>query len=116
MPIPTEYDKIALKLEPHKRTIVSFTGLGFIIILLSMFLAGLLPWNIFPLIAVGFVMLIWSWGLFLAINWFAINSRLTRMPKLIRAGLRWYAAFFLDIWFVVGSLAPLYFTWRSFFK
>ena len=117
MPTPNTYDKLALNFSPHKRTVLGIAGLGFVAFLMSILAASQFQWNFFPLAGLGFITLIWSWGLFLIIKWYGADSRMaSRLPKVIRSGLRWYAAFFLDIWFAVGSFAAFRVIWNSLFK
>lgn len=117
MPTPSRYNKIALKLLPQKSLVLGFAGLGFILILFSIFAPVLMHWNLFPLSGFGLITLIWSWGLFLVTKWFGIGSKKeSKLPMIIRSGFRWYAAIFLDIWFVVGSFAALQIIWKSGFK
>ena len=64
MPTPSRYDKIALKVSPHKRRILGFAGVAFLCILISGFAGAYLNGILFSLSGVGLITLIWSWGLF----------------------------------------------------
>lgn len=117
MPTPNLYDHIALQCFPFKRRILALVGLGFLLILLPVLVSIIFQSNIYSLSGAGFITLIWGWGLFLVTNWFGSDSKKkSKLPKLILNGFRWYAAIFLDIWFVAGSLTALYVVLISLFK
>jgi|MudIll2142460700_1097286.scaffolds.fasta_scaffold142222_2 hypothetical protein len=116
MPTPSRYDKIALKVSPHKRRILGFAGVAFLCILISGFAGAYLNGILFSLSGVGLITLIWSWGLFLVLKWFGSDPKASKLPHIIRSGFRWYAAIFLDIWFILGSVASLQVVWKSVLK
>lgn len=89
--------------------------MGFVSILLALLISVKFETNYFPLIGIGFICMIWGWGFFLIVNWFSKESKFAlKLPKSLRSGFSWYAALFLDAWFLVGSFGALQFIWRSF--
>ena len=117
MPTPNLYDNIALQFFPYKRRVLAIVGLSLLLILLPVLASITFQLNIYSLSGAGFITLILGWGLFLVTMWFGSDSKKkSKLPKLILNGFRWYAAIFLDIWFVAGSFTALYVVWISLFK
>ena len=70
--------------------------------------------NLFPAAGIGMLISIWSWGAFLISNWYSKRpNNITKIPNPIRAMFTWYAAIFLDAWFLVGGMGCLIFIWNS---
>jgi len=117
MPTPNLFKKLSKQGLPYKWHYLGLTGIGFILILLSLLVTVRFEINFVPLIGVGFITMIWGWGIFLIINWYAKESKFAlKLPKFLRTGFGWYAAFFLDMWFLLGSFGALQFIWSSFSK
>jgi hypothetical protein len=108
MPTPELYNKIASKGAAYKRHFLGIFGFGFMLILFSVFIQQSISLNLLPLLGIGFIMLIWGWGLFLVVQWFGSDAKKhSKLPQILRSGFHWYVAIFLDIWFFVGSIAAI---------
>ena len=114
MPTPNLYNKLAYKILPYKRYILVITGIGLIICILSIIALVKVNFNTFPLFGLGCLIFIWGWGMFLVANWYGNESTLaSRFPEFIRKGSEWFSSFFLDIFFIGGSIFTIQFIWRN---
>ncbi len=112
MPTPNRYTEIALKLSAHKSRVLMAAGLGFAFIFLSIFSTAKLHLKLFAISGLGLLLFVWGWGLFLVTTWFKGAKQESKLATIMRSAFRWYAAIFLDIWFVIGSLAALRVIWN----
>jgi len=115
---PDWYTKLASRISIHKRHFLSLAAFGFLLILLPILAAAKYQLNIFPLSGIGLFAMIWGWGLFLVIQWFGSDStkKPSKIPQLLRSGSRWYAALFLDVWFLFGCITSFLIVAGSLFR
>jgi len=117
MPTPSLFIKLSKQALPYKWHYIGLTGIAFVLILIGLLVTVKFEINFFPIIGVGFITMIWGWGFFLIINWYSKESKFSlKLPNFLRSGFSWYAALFLDVWFLVGSIGGLQFIWSSFSK
>ncbi len=114
MPTPKLYNKLAHKISPYKLYFLVITVIGLIICILSIIVLVKVKLNTFPLFGIGCLIFIWGWGMFLIVNWHGKELTFaSRLPKLFRKTSFWFASFFLDIFFIVGSMFIVQFIWRN---
>jgi len=114
MPTPNSFKQIAIKWKPYKWHYLGATAFGFATIIISLMVTVKLDMNFFPVVGIGMFVSIWAWGAFLIVNWYSKEPNPNmKLPKPIKAMFTWYAAIFLDAWFLVGGLGCLMFIWNS---
>lgn len=114
MPTPNKYKKMSSKFLPYKWYFWGATGIGFLICIISILVSVNYEPKYFSLFGFGFLITIWGWGLFLIVNWYSKKSKLAlRLPKFIISGSEWYACFFLNVWFLAGSISAICFVCNS---
>jgi hypothetical protein len=117
MPTPKIYHNIAVKYHKHRWyfLVVAVVGVFFCLfsILLSTYLSVLD--NPFPLFAVGLLIMIWGWGIFMVNNWYGDKAverkkrllsrfRNERLLSVLFVFTEWGASFFLNVWFVASTI------------
>ncbi len=112
MPTPNKYKKIALRTLPYKWHFLGLSAIGVAICVLSIFISVKSQINLFPAIGVGQLIALWGWGLFLVVVWYGKQSKLaSKFPKVIISINEWFSSFFLNFWFIGGSIGLFLFIW-----
>ncbi|MFH2060778.1 MAG: hypothetical protein ABIJ59_18030 [Pseudomonadota bacterium] len=110
MPIPNVYKNMAIKIRPFQRRFFFTAIFGFFLLALSILLSNQFKLNLLILHGISFFLFLWGWGLFLVINWYGKESKNKKKlsHSLVVFG-EWFAAIFLNIWFIFGSAGILLF-------
>ncbi len=117
MPTPNFFIKLSKQWLPYKWYFLGLTGIGLILILIAPLINIKFEINFAPVSYVGFAILIWGWGIFLTIYWYTKEYKFAlKLPKNLRYVFSWYAAIFLDAWFLFGTFAVLIFIYSLFYK
>jgi hypothetical protein len=115
MPYPKKYKEYAQIISPYKWYFLLIAGVGFATSLISILVSVKYQINLMFLHVVGFLLLLWGWGLFLIPNWYGKKSRFSiKLPKLLLVVAEWFSSLFLDIWFVVGTVGSALFIMKLF--
>ena len=114
MPIPSKYKEIAIRILPFQWHFLAMSGAGILLALLSILISVKSELNLLFLSGVGFFLVLWGWGLFLVVNWYGKTTKITmKFPRVIVLLAEWFSTFFLNIWFLVGSIGIIVFIWQS---
>jgi len=113
MPTPAFFELHATRLWPHRWVFGTATFVVFLVFS-ALLLAAIkfrfaLPVAVGPLFAVFSTAICWLWGLMLAGVWFHPSRGNARLgspwflgaPRIAQVLFRWYAAFFLALWFAI---------------
>jgi hypothetical protein len=102
------FTKVATRYYPHRWRFVAASGLVFLLLIVVFFAIPRAVAVVMPLVGPALAV---SWGMVLMCFWFepARGSLYSGVfvkfvPRIGQIFLRWYAAFFLVIWFVFGIL------------
>jgi ABC-type uncharacterized transport system permease subunit len=116
MGTPTFYRGMSHKFALLKWRYMLLIFGGILVSLSSMAIMHFFKINLLPLFGLAVIFETWGWGLFLMVVWFERKSKSnSKIITIFRVFSDWQTAIFLDIWFIVGTVAPLLF-FTSFFK
>jgi hypothetical protein len=114
MPTPNIYKQISSRILPYKWYLLGFVGLGIILCVASIFISVNSQMNYFPLFGVGFLIIIWGWGLFLICVWYGKQSKLaTKFPSTVITGAEWGSSLFIDVLLLIGSIGVIFFIFNA---
>ncbi|WP_458775341.1 hypothetical protein [Desulforhopalus sp. 52FAK] len=114
MPTPNLYKRISLRYYRYRWYYLGMVGIGVFVCMLSILVSIKLQINLFPLLGVGWLLIIWGWGIFLIIHWYGQQSKFSlKLSKNLVAIREWGSAIFLNTWFLAGSIGVLCFIWNS---
>lgn len=116
---PYKLKTLSIWLKPKKILLWFALIIGLVIFITPFVLINVFDIKTFPNIpiAIGFLVIMFSWGMICIESWFSdkepgtISNKLINMfPKLHRVGksvFDWYGSIFINLWFLVGVGAAL---------
>nr|WP_320193110.1 hypothetical protein [uncultured Desulfobacter sp.] len=117
MPYPKKYKEYASVLSPFKWYFLLIAGIGILLSVFSILLSVKFQINLIFLHGVGFLFVLWGWGLFLIQNWYGEKSKFSKkFPKLILVIAEWFSSILLDVWFMIGTIGSAIFILKIFFR
>lgn len=115
MPYPKKYKEYASALSPFKWYFLLIAVIGILLSLFSILLSVEYQINLMLLHGIGFLFVLWGWGLFLIQNWYGEKSKFSiKLPQSILFVAEWFSSIFLDIWFVAGTVGSAMFIIKLF--
>jgi len=111
MPYPDKYKEFGIRFLPQQRSFFAMALIGLAISILSIFISIQFKLNLLLFHCMGFLMFLWGWGLFLMIHWYGkTHKRAKKLPPSLITVSQWVSSFFLNIWFLFGTIGIIMFT------
>ncbi len=111
MPFPDKYKELGVRFLPLQRSFFIMAAIGLAVSVLSIFISIQFRLNLLLLHGMGFLMFLWGWGLFLMIHWYGkTHKRAKKLPPALISFSQWFSSFFLNIWFLFGTIGIMMFT------